>query len=986
MGALPRPDLPPGHQRELVAALHALHHRAGWPSLRVIAARVGCSHTTVSAVFSAPRLPSWGILELVVEALGGDAAELRALWLAASVPDDTPAPLAVVAGRDQELGAVDRHLGEGTGLLLVTGEAGIGKTRLVTSAAPRSGRTLVARGSCLPLSTDVPLLPVVDALRWMLESDGRWFAEALRGCAPFVTDSLRRLLPELDDEAAAPLGPADEWSRLRLFSAIATALSALATRRPVALVLEDLHWADSATLDLLEHLQVRPCRLPTVGTFRTDDPSTPRATADWCARMQRLPTVRTLALGPLSLEDTAVQIEQLLAAPPGPAMVREVHRRTEGQPLFTEQLVAQLGNAEPLPRLLGELLDRRTEGLTPGARAVSRALAVAGRPLTPELLARATGLGAAELVRALHELDDRRLLRPGAGNAVELRHPLLGEAVHRHLFATEAAEEHGRMAAALAATEDVPAAEVAEHWQRAGDRVLELDWRIRAAREAGRRFAVAQEAAQWRRVLDLWPDGVDTAGRPATGRGEAYLAAMDALEFIDVGAAWSVAEEAIGWLPDPDGAQAAEVYRRAADHSGNLGDWHTALRLAESAVRIHESLPPSLGYVNALSTCATQLGAVGRGHEEAAMAARAAEVCAGLGEPTTYRTRLSVQALTAATTGDLELALSLIDRAEDVETTAPDPMGVIYQAINHGIVLMLAGRGPDEVLAAARPGLEEGAGWGLDTWPLSVLRGNVAMAMRRAGQVQRAAVLIDPVTEEAPTHLRAGEHQERAALDVLRGRLDSATERFEALASIPASGLHNTIEATEEHVAADLWAGRPDAAFQRLMAVLREAVDTDAPADLSTMLVLAVRAAADVAAWHASPSIQRRASLTVLQHLRDRFPVDPFAPLPAFALRPATRASWAAESARLLGEPGVGRWAAAAREWDRIGRPHDAAYCRWRAAQAALASGEGTTAHGLLRRARLGAAEHVPLLAAIEDAMAHPRLGALSGPAPRRGG
>src|SRR6476659_9695878 len=133
MGALPRPDVAPGPHRDLVEALHDLHHRAGWPSLRVLARAAGCSPTTVSAVFSSPRLPSWGLLELVVEAMDGDVDGFRALWLAATTPHMGPAlPELRIAGRREELAAARRHLGGASGgLLLVTGEAGMGKSRLV---------------------------------------------------------------------------------------------------------------------------------------------------------------------------------------------------------------------------------------------------------------------------------------------------------------------------------------------------------------------------------------------------------------------------------------------------------------------------------------------------------------------------------------------------------------------------------------------------------------------------------------------------------------------------------------------------------------------------------------------------------------------------------------------------------------------------------------------------------------------------------------
>ncbi|MGH3712749.1 MAG: hypothetical protein ACRDT4_04715, partial [Micromonosporaceae bacterium] len=92
MGALPKPTLPRGALRELFDRLHALHHMAGWPSLRLMAKEIGCSHTTVSVAFSEPRLPRWGLLELIVETLGGDTEEFHRLWLAASVAAPGPGP------------------------------------------------------------------------------------------------------------------------------------------------------------------------------------------------------------------------------------------------------------------------------------------------------------------------------------------------------------------------------------------------------------------------------------------------------------------------------------------------------------------------------------------------------------------------------------------------------------------------------------------------------------------------------------------------------------------------------------------------------------------------------------------------------------------------------------------------------------------------------------------------------------------------------
>ena len=143
-----RPDVPPGAARDLVDALHDLHHRAGRPSLRVLAREAGCSHTTVSAVFSSPRLARPGACSSCwSRPWTVTSTEFRRLWLAASAPDGRARHRGLlIAGRRPELAAVRRHLDRGTGLLLVTGEAGMGKTRLVSTAST----SLPARRSSPP--------------------------------------------------------------------------------------------------------------------------------------------------------------------------------------------------------------------------------------------------------------------------------------------------------------------------------------------------------------------------------------------------------------------------------------------------------------------------------------------------------------------------------------------------------------------------------------------------------------------------------------------------------------------------------------------------------------------------------------------------------------------------------------------------------------------------------------------------------------------
>ena len=419
VGALPRPELPPGPRRNLSDALHALHHEAGWPSLRALARAAGCSHTTISTVFSSPVPPSWGVLELVVEGMGGHVGEFHELWLAASGPAAL-SRAARIAGRRSELAAVRRHLESGSGLLLVAGEAGIGKSRLVETAASKATGVVIAKGMCLPLSAQMPLLPVTDALRHLLEADGgQRFKEALADCPVYVGTALCRLLPELDDQVPSHPVPDDDWWRQRLFSAVGAVLSTLASTTPASVLLEDLHWADSTTLDLVEHLLSRPPSFPLVATYRRGDPSTSTPTDARWGRMQRLRTVTTIELEPLTRDESAEQLA-LLGVSVTPSQVDRIHERSAGLPLFVEQLARSTDDAT-LAGPLADLLDRRLEGISPDEWVIARALGIADRPLT-----------AAEL-RTLTDSRarvDRRAARaaepppdPTGEHDVRLRHP-----------------------------------------------------------------------------------------------------------------------------------------------------------------------------------------------------------------------------------------------------------------------------------------------------------------------------------------------------------------------------------------------------------------------------------------------------------------------------------------------------------------------------------------------------------------------------------
>jgi hypothetical protein len=954
MGALPRPALPPGAQHDLVDALHELHHRAGWPSLRTLAKAAGCSHTTVSTVFSSPRLPSWGLLELIVEHLDGDVALFHRLWVEAGPTGSTTRTPTQLAGRTSELAAVRRHLESGTGLLVVTGEAGIGKSRLVT-AAVASTEALVSPGACLPLSQAVSLMPVADALAAAWVADGGLRTEqVLTSCPARTRTALGRLLPELE----APTGA--EPDQRQVFQSVERLLVGTEGVARLTLVLDDLHWADPATLDLLEHLVARRAPVGLVGTWRLDDPSIPEATRAWWERVRRHP-VSILRLGPL---DRGATIELLagLGVDTAPDFVDRVYQRSRGQPLFTEQLAVHGGGDDELPDLLAELLDRRLSELGGDAGLVTTMLGVADRPLTVGDLTELTEVPGDRLDAALHELSERYLLAARPAD-VALRHPLLAEAARGRLLPHERAAVHRRLAERLGRSASPPAAEVAEHWRAAGDPAHELVWREAAARAADARASKSQAATEWLRVLELWPD--DGTRSPAE-RADALIETMRSLSSsARIEQAGDLVQPALALVQDVDPARAAQLYLWAGDVTGALVGTEQSIPLFEQALEQQSLLPPSTSLVAILSRMSGQLRGAGSYAAAAGLVRRAVEVSSGLDNPLLLRQQLQLRAWHETVAGDREAAAATMREALATSpgTASPDP---VWEGVIRTDMLLVTAGSLAEVRAVAEPAIAFAQSEEVESYQTCLLVSNLAQALVHAGRVAEAAQLIDPVTDGPFTLDRWPAFIERVLIDSLRGADDHARAALDLVDGVPITSAGNQAERAERGALMELWRSDAEAAAARLASSLVILGGSEASGHAGPLLVLAARAAADQSHGRPAP-----AAVGQLVELRRSLMHDPLADDAAVATHTAQAAQWAAELSRLEARPDPAPWLAAASHWDQLERPHDAAYCRWRGAEAALATGQGTLARRLLRRAALDAREHVPLTRAITETAAY---------------
>ena len=334
-------------------------------------------------------------------------------------------------GREGELSRLLGALGGDAWLVLVVGDAGVGKTRFVAEGIARAETAglVMVRGDCLPLSGTLPLLPVADALGELGGRDGGGLLAAALDAAPgYVRDEIERLLPAMSQSrGTATDGRDGEWSRERLFAGVAEVLAAVARKAGsgVGLVVEDVHWADSATLDCLTFLARagRWADVRVVVTCRGDEAPLSAHVAGWLAQVRGGSGVEEIRLAPLSQAEVARQVTSLTAGPVSPRVIQELYTRAEGNPFFTEQLVAAAlagategGLRVPagLPARLAELLTARADRCAGDARAVLAGLAVAGRPLTEGQLGQVTGLGTDAVRQGLRELAAARLLAEGA--------------------------------------------------------------------------------------------------------------------------------------------------------------------------------------------------------------------------------------------------------------------------------------------------------------------------------------------------------------------------------------------------------------------------------------------------------------------------------------------------------------------------------------------------------------------------------------------
>lgn len=482
----------------------------------------------------------------------------------------------VFVGRTEESAALDRALAAAADgaprAVLIGGEAGVGKTRLLeeTLERARDAGALTAVGACVEAGADgLPFAPVSTLLRSLSRSLGDELAEAAGGFG----GELALLLPELGDPAAPPAPAGDGEARGRLFELTARLLDTLARRRTLVLAIEDLHWSDRSTRELLGYLlrSLPPGRVLLLMTYRSDDIHRRHPLRPFLAELDRLRTVERIELERFSREEVGRQLTGIHGSRPPERVIEQIHQRSDGNAFFVEELAGCLtGGSAPgmLSDSVRDLLLVRVEALPETVQRVIRIAARGGSRVEHALLRAVVPSGEDELIDALRTAVGANLLRADEDDTYRFRHALVREAVVDDLLPGERSRLSRRYAEALEADPtlvgaDERPARLAGFWYQAQDPAKALPAALSAADEARSRHAYAEQLRMLERVLELWdsvPPAVRVAQRPPRDV-ESYPlcdCVDETLSHLDVLAEVAVAARLTG-----DSERALSVVKRA---------------------------------------------------------------------------------------------------------------------------------------------------------------------------------------------------------------------------------------------------------------------------------------------------------------------------------------------------------------------------------------------------------------------------------------
>ena len=868
-------------------------------------------------------------------------------------------------------------------VVLVGGEAGIGKTRLLeefealVSADPPAGRSvLVVHGTCSELAAgSLPFLPILDLLDGLVAS----------GRATDTVTGVHANLAGSSGDASSP-GP-----RSNTFLGFRDAVVGTAADVDLVLVVDDLHWADRSTLELLTFVAPRlgDARVMLVGAYRSDELHRRHPLRPVLVELERAGCLAHLRLESLSPEEVAAQLEAITGTVLPSSNVARIVELADGNPFYVEELVALDLEGTRLPQALRDVLAARLSRLSDPALEVLSGAAVIGRDVEPELLDAIVEIPATDIAAGLQEGVQQQVIQPAPdGRRYQFRHALLSEAVREDLLPAERIALHRRLAAVLTARPELgaespagAAAEIAHHWTEAGDRANALPAWIEAGRSAGAAHAWQESASAYEQALSLaaaGAEGLDSGAQADLGMRAAMMRSF-------AGEPRRAYELAAAAMAADDGSDAARSAGRWADYAGianDVGESEEELHAADRSVELMPTDPPTMelarilaGHVSSQMLRAAYRAAVAEAHE-------ALRVCRLVGDRDGELAVVATRAQSLALLGHADDAIAA---ADVILAGLGSRHGAVTWHLGTAVVNELAAlwfAGQFEAAVAfesriARYANELDVERSWRPWFDAI----TADAEFSLGRWPEAAARVDRVAESELVvgYLAWSNKTERVLLDGARGVRSSVPRSVE---DVHGSDLFARSGHLVALALAGLWEGDLNAATRSADEAVAALIDSEEVSQMAWATSVAMRAWADVAG--AARAAHRWADLdlalgrihelaAITASIANGTWLDGASTTPWMRILIATSE---AERLRALGPSDPIAWHRVAAAHDEHGTRPFAAYARYREAEAAVLAGDRDTATVALGVAAAVAAElgAAPLAAMIEGLARRARL------------
>ncbi|MYS80206.1 helix-turn-helix transcriptional regulator [Embleya scabrispora] len=840
-----------------------------------------------------------------------------------------------------------READEGTpGVVLVGGEAGVGKTRLLQEFLERAEAqgAVTAVGGCLELGAEsLPFAPISAALRTLSRRIGPELAEAVAG----RERDLAWLLPDLAPGAIARDG---EFDRVRLFELMLGLLERLGGDRTLVIAIEDLHWADSSTRELLGFLfrLLRTGRILIVGTYRADAVGRRHPLRSFLAELDRVHNVSRIDLARLTRAQVGEQLRGILREDPPRRLTRQIFQKSEGNAFFVEELACSIrdGQLTGISDTLRDLLLIRIEELSEDTQKVIRLAAIGGVTVGHRLLTEVSWLDPDRLEEALRTAVSAHVLVP-VGEEFQFRHSLVRTAIREDLMPGERVRLYATFAEALERCPDMVAADelrgrIATYWFHAGKAVKALPAVLAAAEAARERYAFDERTRLLERALLLWeqvPDPEQLSGRRLL---DIYMEAVTAARLgSERELAIHFCKRAIQ-LVDPvaEPELAAFLWREKARGLRNLcrSSGRPELRRAQ---QILEGLPPSMEQARVLAHIARDRMLDGEGSEAIAEAMLALERARTVDSPDIEAEARKTLACGLVQIGRIEEGMAQLALAEEGAIRSSEPDSLVHILSNKASLLEGLGRHRESAVAARRA-MDIAGERGLTRTSGSFALGNLAESLLSAGDWADLETLVEKTLDLDPGP-QTTRHLELQLVDLClargdvrgatahlkRSRLAAGSRYVEAQYAIPLARAEIRVAEAQ---------GRLDESREALVAAL-EGVGCP-PGHQRYMWQLLADAAANEADARTSTVRPRESELKARQDIADRIEAMAGSLAVDCALDAAYASLVKAELARAAGTDDAELWGRVVCAWELTEQPYRTAWARFRHAETLLAAGD----------------------------------------------